>query len=117
MDILCGDFNDDGDAPALRYLAGQAALDGYTTCWRDLAAEWHAARGEAAPVTLDFEHNPRWRTKAITDPSKRFDRVYLRATPEHEPAVVCANLFGKEPTNGLGLVPSDHYGLFVDLDL
>jgi maltose 6'-phosphate phosphatase len=117
VDLLCGDFNDDGDAPPLRYLAGQAALDGYTTCWRDLAAEWHAARGEPAPVTLDFEHNPRWRTKSIADPSKRFDRIYLRARPERAPQVTRTGLFGQEPTNSLGLVPSDHYGLFADLEL
>jgi maltose 6'-phosphate phosphatase len=117
VDILCGDFNDDGDAPVLRFLAGEAALEGYTARWRDLAAEWHTARGEAAPVTLDFEHNPRWRTKTITDPSKRFDRVYLRAAPGYEPRVTHAGLFGKEPANSLGLVPSDHYGLVVDLEL
>jgi endonuclease/exonuclease/phosphatase family metal-dependent hydrolase len=118
LDILCGDFNDDGDAPALQFLAGQAPLDGYPPAWHDLAAAWHAARGEPAPVTLDFEHNPRWQGVAIRDHSKRFDRVYLRAAdPAHEPRVTEAGLFGHEPTNRFGLIPSDHYGHFVDLDL
>jgi endonuclease/exonuclease/phosphatase family metal-dependent hydrolase len=116
LDLLCGDFNDDGEAPVLRFLAGQAALDGHTTRWHDLAAEWYAARGQTPPVTLDFEHNPRWQGKTIRDHSKRFDRVYLRAAPAHEPRVTCAAVFGKEPTNRLGVVPSDHYGLVVDLD-
>jgi endonuclease/exonuclease/phosphatase family metal-dependent hydrolase len=118
VNILCGDFNDDGDAPVLQFLAGQIELDGYRTRWRDLAAEWHAARGELAPITVDFEHNPRWKAKAITASSKRFDRIYVR-TSESAPApsVVAAGLFGQEPRNSLGIVPSDHYGLLVDLDV
>jgi hypothetical protein len=100
----------------LRFLAGHVALDGHTTRWRDLAAEWHAARGETPPVTLDFEHNPRWKTKTIRDASKRFDRVYLRADGLG-PRVLAVSLFGKEPANSLGVVPSDHYGVVVDLDL
>jgi len=120
LDILCGDFNDDGDAPTLRYLAGKAEIAGHRTRWRDLVAEWHADRGEAAPVTLDFENNPRWRTMTIADPSKRFDRIYLRhrdagSDATHEVSVLRAGLFGTEPTNSLGVVPSDHYGVFVDL--
>jgi endonuclease/exonuclease/phosphatase family metal-dependent hydrolase len=120
LDILCGDFNDDGDAPTLRYLAGETALDGHRTRWRDLVAEWHDARGETPPVTLDFETNPRWRVMTITDPSKRFDRIYLRsrhhgATIAGTPRVIRSGLFGKVPTNSLGVVPSDHYGVFVDL--
>jgi endonuclease/exonuclease/phosphatase family metal-dependent hydrolase len=116
LDLLCGDFNDDGDAPTLQFLEGRAALDGYRTRWQDLAVEWYAARGEAAPVTLDFENNPRWRSMQIADPSKRFDRVYLRAAESAaSPRVQSVGLFGKEPTNSLGIVPSDHYGVFVDL--
>jgi endonuclease/exonuclease/phosphatase family metal-dependent hydrolase len=118
VDVLCGDFNDDGEAPALRFLAGLIPLDGYRTRWRDLIADWHRARGESAPVTLDFEHNPRWQPKRITAPSKRFDRVYLRATASgREPRVIGAGLFGNAPANSLGIVPSDHYGVYVDLDL
>lgn len=118
VDILCGDFNDDGDAPALQFLAGRAPLDGYRTHWLDLAAEWHAERSELPPVTLDFEHNPRWRSMTITDPSKRFDRIYLRTScPTHAPRTVSVGLFGKEPTNSLGIVPSDHDGLVADLNV
>ena len=117
LDLLCGDFNDDGDAPTLQFLAGQIALDGHRTRWRDLAAEWHAERGEPPPVTLDFEHNPRWAKMKIADPSKRFDRIYLRAAdPARAPRILHVGIFGKEPTNSLGVVPSDHYGLYADLD-
>jgi endonuclease/exonuclease/phosphatase family metal-dependent hydrolase len=118
IEVLCGDFNDDNDAPVLRFLAGQVELDGYRTGWRDLAEEWHAARGEPAPVTLDFRENPRWQPKGITAPSKRFDRIYLRTTAST--ADIHAEqlgVFGKVPANSLGIVPSDHYGLVVDLDI
>jgi endonuclease/exonuclease/phosphatase family metal-dependent hydrolase len=118
LDVLCGDFNDDGDAPALQFLAGKSPLDGYQTSWYDLAAEWHATRGEAAPVTLDFEHNPRWQGTTVRDHAKRFDRIYLRAADAGEPPpLLAAGLFGHEPTNSFGVIPSDHYGLYVDLDL
>jgi endonuclease/exonuclease/phosphatase family metal-dependent hydrolase len=125
LDLLCGDFNDDSDAVTLEYLAGRAAIEGNRTRWRDLAAEWHVARGEAPPATLDFEHNPRWQAKRITAPSKRFDRVYLccadrtraasgAATPEL--CVLRAGLFGTEPPAGHQVIPSDHYGLYCDLE-
>jgi endonuclease/exonuclease/phosphatase family metal-dependent hydrolase len=118
LDVLCGDFNDDGDAPVLRFLAGTLPLDGYETAWHDLAAEWHAAQDRPAPVTLDFEHNPRWQGKTVRDHSKRFDRIYLRAAAAGEqPPILAAGLFGHEPTNSFGVIPSDHYGLYVDLDL
>ncbi|HZO27201.1 MAG TPA: endonuclease/exonuclease/phosphatase family protein [Chloroflexota bacterium] len=118
VDLLCGDLNDDSDAPVLQFLDGRASLDGYRTRWRDLAAEWHAARGESPPVTLDFEHNPRWKSMTIANPSKRVDRIYLRtAEPASPPNTLRVGLFGKHPTNRLGIIPSDHYGLFVDLDV
>lgn len=118
VDLLCGDFNDDGDAPALQFLDGRLALDGYHTCWRDLAAEWHAERGELAPVTLDFEHNPRWKSMTVVEPSKRFDRIYLRtAEAGTAPRILRVGIFGKEPINSLGIIPSDHYGLFTDLNV
>jgi hypothetical protein len=31
--------------------------------------------------------------------------------------VIGAGLFGNAPANSLGIVPSDHYGVYVDLDL
>jgi maltose 6'-phosphate phosphatase len=116
LDILCGDFNDDGDAPSLRFLEGRADLHGYRTVWRDLAVEWHAARGEVPPVTLDFQNNPRWKARSIISPSKRFDRIYLRqANGVAAPRILNVGLFGQEPVNSLGVVPSDHYGLYADL--
>jgi len=118
LDVLCGDFNDDGDALVLRFLAGRAEIAGERTCWRDLAEEWHALRGEPAPVTLDFRENPRWQPKGITAPSKRFDRVYLHSTESASVVHVRrAGIFGKVPANSLGIVPSDHYGLYVDLGI
>jgi endonuclease/exonuclease/phosphatase family metal-dependent hydrolase len=117
LDILCGDFNDDGDAPSLRFLEGRADLHGYRTAWRDLAVEWHAARGESPPVTLDFRDNPRWKAKNMTVPSKRFDRIYL-CTSEGvtAPRILGVGRFGDVPVNSGGVVPSDHYGLYADLD-
>ena len=118
IDILCGDFNDDGGASSLAFLAGSVTLHGYRNQapWSDLALEWHTACGETPPVTLDFEHNPRWKPKQIGGPSKRFDRIYLSArSPDLEPRTAAVGVFGQHPTKVAGIVPSDHYGLYVDL--
>ena len=54
----------------------------------------------------------------IADPSKRVDRIYLRAAvPARAPCILRVGLFGKGPTNSLGIVPSDHDGLFADLNI
>jgi hypothetical protein len=31
--------------------------------------------------------------------------------------VMHAGIFGKEPTNTFGIVPSDHYGVYADIDI
>jgi hypothetical protein len=33
------------------------------------------------------------------------------------PQVIASGLFGREPANRFGIVPSDHYGVFIDLEL
>ncbi len=114
-DILCGDLNDDVDSRVARYLEGEVSIAGSGTRWRDLAHTWHAVLGEVAPITVNFYGNP-WRGETVDEVPARFDRIYLRrGKSSQDLRVVRAGLFGKEPANRLGIVPSDHYGVFVDL--
>jgi endonuclease/exonuclease/phosphatase family metal-dependent hydrolase len=116
-DILCGDFNDDVDSLVARFLEGQASIAACNTQWRDLAHEGHEAMGEAAPITLDFLGNPRWAGEKVDQAPARYDRIYLRSgAASRELRVLRAGLIGKEPANRSNVVPSDHYGVFVDLE-
>ena len=117
--ILCGDFNDREDALVGRFLEGRAAINGQHTIWRDLVQEAHAARGEVSPSTIGFsEGNPRWSVFQPDGIVARFDRIYLRSRGGSQaPRVLQAGLYGNVPTPSLGTVPSDRYGVFVDLSM
>ena len=117
-DILCGDFNEDVDSPVSEFLEARESSAGRGAQWRDLARSWHSALGEAAPVTVDFTGNPRWKGQTVDSAPARFDRIYLRSgESSRDLRVVRAGLFGKAPSNRFGIVPSDHYGVFVDLEV
>ena len=112
-DVLCGDFNDGDTSLVARFLEGSASVGGYVTTWRDLARE---GRGGITPATLDFGGNPRFQGKGVNRPAERFDRVYLRDDARSRGIRVRrAGLFGREPANRFGIVPSDHYGVWVDV--
>lgn len=106
MEIVCGDFNDEDDL----FDADHPALQG----WRDVAAEHARSRGRTPPPTIDFlEGNPR--PDAARGDPRRFDRVYVRASPgRSQPLVLEAGLLADAAEPGQPL-PSDHRGVFADL--
>lgn len=116
LDIIAGDFND--DSAITSFLEGRTAIAGKVTTWRDLVAEACAAAGETVHPTLDPGSNPRWKDEEIKEEPRRFDRIYLRSNTEGaRPIVVGSGIFGKEPRNRFGIVPSDHYGVYVDIEI
>lgn len=116
FDIIAGDFNDDSEV--INFLEGRSIIGGKTAIWRDLAAEACADAGEPIPLTLDPGSNPRWKDSGSDEAPRRFDRIYLRSNPEvPRPAVLRSGIFGKTPRNRFGIVPSDHYGVFVDIEI
>jgi hypothetical protein len=79
--------------------------------------EGREAFGEATPITLDFLGNPRRLGEKVHQSPTRVDRIYLRSRrSSRKLRVRRAGLFGKEPANLSGIIPSDHYGVFVDLE-
>jgi maltose 6'-phosphate phosphatase len=118
-ELLCGDFNDSEDGRVAAYLEGRIQIEGaganLATSWQDVVA---SSVGLAiAPVTLDFVGNPRWKDVPVHERPGRFDRIYLRsASGQPAPRVTATGLFGHQPANRFGIVPSDHYGVFVDLE-
>ena len=115
IDIIADDFND--DSAVVNFLGGLSDIDGKTTAWRELVAEAYAANSQPAPPIIDPESNPRWEFVKEKEPARRFDRIYLRSNSGESGTVdsVQAGIFGKEPNNRFGIVPSDHYGVYTDI--
>ncbi|RGD57331.1 polynucleotide adenylyltransferase [Kitasatospora xanthocidica] len=98
--LLLGDFNDGRSGPA-----GPAAALGLRDAW----AEVHGP-GDDTP-TFDPTANPLAAVSSLTGRPGRLDRVLHRADGTRATAAV---LLGDRPDED-GLLPSDHYGVAVDL--
>lgn len=120
-EVLCGDFNAAPDSSVYRFLADQQALlgGGPGPGWHDLA-RFHAERSGRSPEpTLDFWRNPRWRDAPTLAVPLRVDWILMREvfnTDLPYPGVLHADVFGTQPTRRARVVPSDHYGVYADLD-
>lgn len=69
--------------------------------------------------TLDFWRNPRWRDTPTLKIPLRVDWLLLRDvfdTGLPYPSVSDAGIFSTHPTPQMKVVPSDHYGVYVDLE-
>ena len=117
-EILCGDFNDHPDSAVGNYLEGRSELESSRTAWRDLAVEGHAKAGELAPTTIGFRRgNPRLQVFPPEGLYARFDCIYLRkGAASDDLTVERAGLLGTKPRTSEGVTPSDHYGVYADLE-
>ncbi len=120
-EMLCGDFNATLDSSIYRFLKDQQTLLSRApgAGWHDLA-RLHAERGGGSPEpTLDFWRNPRWQDAPTLEIPMRVDWILLRDvfnTGLPYPGVSDAGIFGTHPTPQLQVVPSDHYGVYANLD-
>lgn len=117
--ILAGDFNCSDTSDVHRFLTGDCSLDGHDAYYFDLALAHHVHTGKTPAATLDFRHNPRWGTyepvNTIEIP-QRYDRIYLaNPYPNPLPVLQDSGIFGTEIYPDTGLCPSDHYGMYADL--
>jgi endonuclease/exonuclease/phosphatase family metal-dependent hydrolase len=116
---MAGDFNSYPESSVYRYLNGQQSLLGTSTIpFHDLPLV-HARRSGTEPLpTLDFWRNPRWAANPTLELPARCDWVLLRDTFEQnlpKPRLIDAGVFGVEAPGRHDIVPSDHYGVMVDL--
>ena len=119
-EVLCGDFNGTPESSIYRFLRDQQTLAGRgSRCWFDLA-RFHAERSGLSPEpTLDFWRNPRWQEAPTLEVPLRVDWILLRDvfnTGLPYPLVPDAGIFGIHPTPQAKVVPSDHYGVYADLE-
>jgi endonuclease/exonuclease/phosphatase family metal-dependent hydrolase len=120
-EVLLGDFNSYPESSVYQFLAGQQTLDGHDTQpWHDLARS-HANRSGSEPApTLDFWTNPRWRDEPRLDRPARVDWILVRDTFAAgliAPSLTDAGIFGSEATPIARVVPSDHYGVYAEIDV
>lgn len=118
VEFLCGDFNDVPDSSIHRFLQGRQSLNGHAAKWLDLAEYEQWRSGIKAEATLDFVRNPRWEGLHTLQMPARFDWILLRQDHrlrDREPIINHVRLFGTAPTPIAKKVPSDHYGVCVDV--
>ena len=111
-DVLLGDFNEGDTGPVDKALCGRHG-------WVDAVREDATARGVAPGVTIGFsEGNPRPSSGEDNSARGRYDRVYLRpAPPMNESRMLATGIWGSAIATEEGTTASDHYGVYVDLDL
>ena len=87
--------------------------------WVDAVREDAVARGVAPGITIGFsEGNPRPSLGEDNSVRGRYDRVYLRPSPGmNESRMLATGIWGNAIATEEGTTASDHYGVYVDLDL
>jgi maltose 6'-phosphate phosphatase len=112
-ELLCGDFNCTPNISSVyNFLVGEVSINSCETSWIDLA------QSKNMP-TLDFINNNwlhnRDNLNNIRVPV-RYDWILLKSCfPKQEPKLTNIMLFGNKPTSKHSILPSDHYGVCVDL--
>jgi maltose 6'-phosphate phosphatase len=112
-DLLCGDFNSTPDISSIyNFLIGEQSLYSYDTSWIDLGQSLQSP-------TLDFKNNHwlhnRDNLNSVRIPV-RYDWILLKSCyPKPEPKLRQIQLFANKPSPNHHVIPSDHYGVFIDL--
>ena len=104
-EIILGDFNDIPEELIHFELVSSGFIDTHQ--------EYAHKRNLIPQPTLDIEHNPRWRNTDTTETPYRFDWIMINTESNIE--IHNVFLIGTEETNEI--TPSDHYGLFLEVDL
>jgi endonuclease/exonuclease/phosphatase family metal-dependent hydrolase len=114
-ELLCGDFNSKPNISSVyNFLVGELSIESFDTSWVDLGQSLKSP-------TLDFEKN-RWlhnrdNLNSIRVPV-RYDWILLKSCyPKREPKLSNIELFANKISPSQQVLPSDHYGVIVDLSL
>lgn len=104
-ELLCGDFNDNPQSEIYRDLTAHRWID-VATCHR----------GGDEP-TLDYGHNPYLKQDSLQKQPARYDWILLRHDEGNVPLISSVDVFGKTSDSITDVLPSDHYGVLLDLDI
>lgn len=115
-EFILGDFNTYPNSSIHSYLVGSQSLLVHSTSWIDLYDSYSIRTNYNKDVTLDFYNNPRWDKEYALDVPGRFDWILLmNPYPKEYPHLIEYRVIGDERVNGI--TPSDHYGVFCELEL
>lgn len=117
--VILGDFNCEQDSSVQQFLKAhqslnQCEVDQYWTDLTDVAEE---NLGVKRINTLDLKHNPRWKGVELTDISSEYDKIYIQDShPKPYMQLKGFGFFGTQVDEDSGWCPSDHYGVYADLE-
>ena len=119
--LLLGDLNVFPGSSVHSFLCGNASLQGKSAKWADIGAEWAKRHGQVPADTVDPVRNPRWSLyeRDYVDGPFRSDYIlvhddwHVRNTLK----ITDFSRFGDIPNPRNGRVPSDHYGVYVELEI
>lgn len=118
--FILGDFNCSEESSVYQYLRGNRSLKGTEAYpyWTDLASVAEEFLGIKKEMTIDLINNPRWKGKPLTDNSSRVDCIFIHdCFPKPYPILKDLQYFGKAVDEISGLCASDHYGVYVELQM
>ncbi|MEY2397317.1 MAG: hypothetical protein QOJ00_491 [Actinomycetota bacterium] len=109
--VICGDFNAEPDSTEIRFLTGNATIDGKSTYYQDA---WRVAPGRGDGYTWD---NRNTNAAVEREPDRRIDYIFSGWGTERPKgagriafaAVVCDRSL-------TGAFASDHFGLFAEIE-
>lgn len=108
FEILCGDFNDAPDSKIHNYLQ--------ENMWLDLALFNQEKNAVKAQVTLDHVNNPHLKNTANLTTQFRYDWILMKKLENLcLPFLNSVEVFGKLPVTKAYILPSDHYGVVIDI--
>lgn len=121
--IITGDFNCSVNSSVHRYLKGDQSLWESDAYFVDLAEAYAEIEGSVPAATLNIRENPRYKnfegvsTNTI-EINQRYDRILLKNPfPKDYPTLKSCGIFGTKVSPITNLCASDHYGVFVDLEI
>jgi len=118
--FLSGDFNSSADSSIHRFLTNNQSLLERDAYFYDLAESFAEITGTKISATLNFRENPRWgvmQPKNTIETNQRFDWIMLKNPyPLEFPVLKKCSLFGTEISKKTGLAPSDHYGVWIEIE-
>jgi endonuclease/exonuclease/phosphatase family metal-dependent hydrolase len=115
-ELMLGDFNTYPISSVHGYLTGTQSLHDHSTGWIDLFDSYSARVNYNQSITLDFYNNPRWDSEYALDIPGRFDWILLmNPYPNEYPVLKEFRIIGDKRIDGM--TPSDHYGVFCELEI